>query len=86
MAKTRIDNFGRKESTGGYLSPIEPMPYQIATDGSTTYVSFFDTNPRAIHRITTAGDVKTVEFAFGKWDDRAILTYIPINNVMEVEA
>ena len=85
MAKTRVDNFGRRETSGGYLSPVEPLPYQVAVDGDKTYVSFYNTNPRAIHRITTAGDVKTVEFAFGSWDERANLAYIPINSVMEVE-
>lgn len=55
-------------------------PYITLVDGDTTYICFFNTPERAIHRITNASGTTTKEKAYGAWDDRASLDYIPIND------
>ena len=86
MARTTvIDQFGRPQNSINFGSPHEPLPYKIKSSGSTTYVCFFDTPKRAIHRITENGGEKTVELAYGEWENAAALTYAPINSNIEVE-
>jgi len=40
---------------------------------------------RVIWRETTTAGVTTLEFGYGAWDDRANLTYAPINGGLNVE-
>lgn len=80
------DKFGRAQNTVMFQSLHEPAPYQVDTraDG-TIFIRFYATTPCAVHRITTNGTVKTVEIAFGDWEQRETLTYQPVNQIFETE-
>lgn len=56
-----------------------------AQDPDKVYKCFTDDPKRVIWRETTNQGVTTLEFSYGKWDDRANLTYAPINGACAVE-
>ena len=87
----------RLATTDAYLSYYETaLPaYEVddAGDG-VTYIRFANTNPCAVQRVTRVESVdpdgglraSTVrEVAYGDWDDRADLTYYPINQPIPVQ-
>jgi hypothetical protein len=59
----------------------ELVPYMVDADTQTgiTYTCYTNNTPRLIVKTTVAGNLTTNEKAFGAWDDRASLTYVPIN-------
>lgn len=63
---------------------IEPYMVDASTAG-TTYICYFNTPDRIIRKITDDNGITTIEFSWGAWDDRTTLTYIPINEAMEIE-
>ena len=63
---------------------IEPYIVDKSTPG-TKYICYFDTPQRIIRRITEDNDVTTLDFAWGAWDDRTTLTYVPINSAITIE-
>lgn len=82
------DHFGNRQSSVNFIhnrGGHDPEPYMIdeSTEG-TTYICYANTPKRAIRRITEADGVTTIEWAYGAWDDRAGLDYVPINNLAEV--
>ncbi len=57
--------------------------YMVDTSTTgTTYVRESSATDGWIRRITEVNGVITVEKAFGKWNDRATLTYHPIDAVV----
>ncbi len=80
MASKIIDHFGRRQNSVDFRGP-DPLPYVIDDQGDVTYVCFFDSPKRAIHRIKDG----KVEVAYGAWADRATLTYGPVNELITVE-
>jgi len=86
MAVTRYDRYGRQ---AGQIDPLEgpPEPYLIDKHSATViYICYYDTQIRAVRRITQSGTVKIVEVAMGEWANRENLTYYPVNHVFEVES
>ena len=77
-----IDPFGRPQNSAFHGLLVEPLPYITVTEAGATYVCFYETPKRAVHRITNG----KVEVGFGAWDDRANLQYHPVNTFLEVEA
>ena len=55
-----------------------------AKTAGTKYMCFNDTPKRVIWRETVADNVTTLEFAWGAWNNRASLTYYPINGTCPV--
>jgi len=60
------------------------QPYRISVEGNTTYICFDGDEKRPIHRITKSETERVFEWAYGSWEQRANLAYIPINQVMEI--
>lgn len=87
MAKAIYDHWGNRESSVNFIGSRvrDPEPYVIdeATAG-TTFICYADTPNRAIRRITEADGITTVEWAYGAWEERASLNYVPINETVEV--
>ena len=79
MATRYLNHFGI--DVNDHIADREPLPYQVDDQGDVTYVCFFDTPKRAIHRIKDG----KVEVAYGAWADRATLTYGPVNELITVE-
>lgn len=67
-------------------APGRTVPYIISEEGEYTYICYTNTPIRGIRRVhkTQSGGVKTttVENAVGAWEDRASLTYYPVNEAI----
>ena len=81
----KIDCYGFKEGTSAYfnryLSPVDI----VEADGY-IYMRFSTTPECTIHRIdnTTEGST-SVRYTYGKWEDRATLTYnTDINSALQL--
>ena len=88
----------RLVATELYLEYYErPLPvYQVDDSGiGVIYMRFEDATPCAVQRVTTTettaedGGVRSTtirEVAFGDWNDRANLTYYPVNQPVPVQS
>lgn len=66
------------------LPLIQSVQYYLvdtATEG-VTYRCYTNNASRLIERVTVATGLTTTEKAFGDWEDRADLTYVPINALL----
>lgn len=86
----KYDVYGRPETSPNYrLGKLEIYRIDEASE-SVTYFSYFDGGSGTseknvlIRRHTVSGAVTTVEKAYGKWSERSSLSYIPINDTLEV--
>lgn len=81
-----IDQFGRPRKNMGMeeIELLNRVSYKTDVNGNVTYICYDADTKTEIRRITTEGTVTTIEFSFGKWADRATLTYVPINAAYEV--
>ena len=79
----QIDQSGF-ESTSVDFHRRKLSPYRVAENGSVTYLCFDDGVLRPIHRITKSTTETVIEWAYGAWTDRESLTYVPINQTLEV--
>lgn len=88
MAVAHYDHWGTLIDSSYVPKNEEPTPYLVDTATSgVVYMCFYNTTPRAIHRITTNSSGTTIEWAYGVWADRATLTtYVPINKYIEATA
>ena len=48
-----------------------------------TYTCFDSTPLRVVWRTTVSGTVTVREFAYGAWDDRETLEYVPLDQAVE---
>lgn len=83
MRTRLLNNLGNPHR--GVPEEDDLRPYIVDASGEVTYICYFDTPRRAIHRLSTVNGVTSCHWAYGRWEDRASLTYIPINEPMEVE-
>lgn len=85
MAQKTIDEYGFSKTSVDFQCR-KLTAYQIVEDGSYTYITFGDYEVGPIHRIdkSVAGTTK-IEWTYGAVADRASLTYIPINDTMNIE-
>ena len=92
MATTTFyDRYGNPQGDIPSL-PGELLAYVVdQAGGGITYVCYFPddaSGKRAIKRITETSSggstITTIEHAYGAWNDRATLTYYPINQVIPV--
>ena len=79
----QIDQFGF-EATSTKFQRKKLQPYRIADAGDVTYICYDDGENRPIHRITKNGSETVFEWAYGPWEQRETLDYIPINRTREV--
>jgi len=79
----QIDCYGF-EATSEYFHKRKLNPYRIAVDGNVTYVCFENLTRRPIHRITKSDTETVIEWAYGYWNKRSELNYIPINETKEI--
>ena len=79
MATRFLNHFGI--DINDHNADREPLPYIIDEQDDVTYICFFNTPRRAIHRVTDG----KVEVAYGAWADRATLDYGPVNELLTVE-
>lgn len=79
----QIDCYGF-EATSTFFRRKKLQPYRVAESGQTTYLCFDDNENRPIHRITKANGETVIEWAYGKWNERTTLFYVPINQTLEV--
>jgi len=79
----QIDQYGF-EATSEFFQRRKLQPYRIAVSGNVTYICFDNASRRPIHRITRTDTETVVEWAFGYWNRRAELTYIPINQTRNI--
>ena len=80
----QIDQYGF-EASREFFHRRRLQPYKVDdAGGGVTYLCFEDGASVPIHRITVSGTVTTVEWAYGAWDSRAALAYIPINRTRNV--
>ena len=86
MATVVYDDYGRTSDDPDFGSRSEtPEPYIVDAAGvGVIYICFDDTTTRCVRRITEADGATTVEFAIGNWENRANLTYQPVNTTLEI--
>lgn len=78
-----IDNLGNPFKP--VFAKPELTPFQVdEADADTTYIRYYNTTPCAVHRVSVAGFITQIDWAFGDWDNRSALTYKPINDPIEV--
>lgn len=80
----QIDQYGF-EATSQFFRRLKLQPHRIdEATANVTYCCFDDGAKRPIHRITKSGTETIIEWAYGAWEDRAGLLYVPINQTLEV--
>ena len=79
----QIDQYGFT-ATSVFFQRKRLQPYRVAVAGDVTYICYDDDEIRPIHRITKTEDETIFEWAYGAWDQRESLAYIPINQTREV--
>ena len=62
----------------------DPWIVDSSTPG-TVYICYKPDPKRIIKRIVTSSGTTTIEWSYGAWDDRATLTYVPMEESLEVE-
>ena len=60
-----------------------PEWYAMDDRGDVTYTCFDSTPLRVVWRTTASGTVTAREFAYGAWDDRETLEYVPLDQAVE---
>lgn len=89
--KLPYDIYGRNNRQSGY-DPSARLPYKeeiTESAGTTTVYKVYDSSASgAIYKetITEADGVTSItrELSYGAWADRATLTYVPVNDTVEV--
>lgn len=83
----RIDQFGRplKNMAMEEIVLLNRVPYMTDEQQDATYICYDDHAKTEIRRITKQGTVTKIEFAYGSWDSRASLEYVPINSYVEID-
>lgn len=78
-----IDCYGNRFPHKGFE---QKRPYMVNDDGNgVIYMCYSDAAVKPIIRVTDDGNgTITQEWAYGSWADKATLTYVPINNMIEV--
>ena len=79
----QIDPYGF-DATSVYFHRRKLQPYRVAETAGVTYICFDDAPLRPIHRVTKNASETVIEWAYGAWDERENLVYIPINRTREV--
>lgn len=79
----QIDCYGF-DATSVFFQRRKLLPYRIAEAGDVTYICYDVGDSRPIHRITKTEGETVVEWAYGPWEQREQLDYIPINKTREV--
>jgi hypothetical protein len=79
----QIDQYGF-EARSMFFQRKQLQPYRVVETASATFMCFGDEPQRPIHRITKNGTETVVEWAFGAWNDKETLAYVPINQTLEV--
>ena len=79
----QIDCYGF-EATSVFFQRKRLQPHRVIADGDVTYLCFDDAPERCVHRIFQANGETVIEWAFGAWENRTSLAYIPINKTLEV--
>jgi hypothetical protein len=89
MAKVLITRYGHplnKKVRWEHAPQFYNVYYMVDKSTPDTEYMCFDNDPkRVIWRKTTSNGVETLEFAYGAWDDRTKLTYVPIYDALEVD-
>lgn len=80
----QIDQYGF-EATSQWFCRRELEPHLIRKVGDEVYACFHANDPRPIHRIRklASGEIE-VMWAYGAWGQAEGLTYVPINETLEV--
>ena len=79
----QIDCYGF-DATSVFFQRKKLQPYRVAEAGNVTYICYDDGDTRPIHRITKDEGETVVEWAYGRWDQREQLDYIPVSKTREV--
>lgn len=83
--KVQIDCYGF-DAASEWFHRRQLEAYLIKADGGITYVCFGKANPQPIHRIDKDPDGNVrVMWSYGNWNEAEDLTYIPINETMNIE-
>lgn len=79
-----IDEYGFSKTSVDFKKRKLPA-YKVIASGNYTYILFGNYTTGPIHRIDASSAGTTViEWAYGEVADRATLTYIPINETMDI--
>lgn len=79
----QIDQYGF-EATSTHFQRRKLQPHRVAETGDVTYLCFTNEELRPIHRITKTATETVIEWAYGAWESRETLDYVPINQTLEV--
>ena len=90
MIKVTIDCYGNRNDRAGarFNTPAgKKRPYLIDEAGNgVTYVCYDNAPRRAIQKGVKTGNITTIAWAFGEWDNRANLTYTAtLNETLTVD-
>ena len=82
----QIDCYGFG-ATSQFFKRRELLAHLVSKEGDgTVYMCFGREGRRPIHRIAKAGPgLWEAGWAWGAWDDRASLEYVPLSETLEVE-
>lgn len=81
----QIDSYGFPY-TSSWFKRKELEPYQIKVVGTVTYFNFSAAPKGPIHRLERFSDGSYRQtWAYGAWENAASLTYVPINETLEIE-
>ena len=83
--KIQIDCYGF-EATSEYFQKRKLATFLVKNDGGIVYECFGTGETRAIHRIDKDPDgCVRVMWAYGRWEEAEDLSYVPINETIEIE-
>ena len=83
--KIQIDCYGF-EVTSEHFQKRKLATFLVKNDGGIVYECFGTSEMRPIHRIDKDPDgCVRVMWAYGKWEEAEDLSYVPINETIEIE-
>lgn len=83
--KIQIDCYGF-EATSEHFQKRKLEAYLVKEDGGIVYACFGTGEKRPIHRIDKDPDgCVRVMWAYGRWEEAEDLSYVPINETIEIE-
>ena len=83
--KTQIDGYGF-EATSEHFQRRKLEAFLVKDDGGIVYACFGTGAMRPIHRIDKDPDgCVRVMWAYGRWEEAEDLSYVPINETLEIE-
>ena len=82
----RIDCYGERVDGAIRMAGVAREPHGVKKIGGATYLRFAARSPAPIHRLALDADgIVRHEWAYGMWADAKSLSYVPMEDTLEMQ-